>query len=346
MRQIRASFTRRASSTLLAASFLLALLPGSAAAFPVKIRRTGGTLYYSVSSSFPSSYRPLIDIARRAWQVQYLSDYFRIEPGDSAARIYYGYVDGTHGTVAWANVGCSTSSTGCEMMVDSSEAWHGSTSAPPSTRIDLLSVLTHEFGHWAGLYHSVDRPSTHATEPTMYPYITAGTSHQRSIAQDDVNSFLRTRTAGNFVANWGYETDLAFGWKFRPSATGGSMTRYCNDHTGAKYGACFVEFNGSGSANASVYQDIVYSHPSEYLYYRAWVRNRDTVTRTVTVAVWDLDRNRSENVRCSIPPGQWVECRTSTPIYIPSTSRRIRFEVYGPGPRNLDVDGVALWPSK
>ena len=341
----RLSNKQRALAALLGLSFVVSLLPGTADAFPVKIRRGGGTLYYSVSSSFPSSYRPMIDVARRAWQVQYLSDYFRIEPGGSAAIINYGYIDGSYGTAGWAHLGCNTNSTGCEMMIDSSEAWHASTSAPPSNRVDLLSVLTHEFGHWVGLDHSSDRPSTHATEPTMFDTIKMGTSHQRSVAQDDVNSFLRTRTSGNFVANWGYEADLAFGWKFRPSATGGSMTRYCNDHTGAKYGACFVEFNGAGSASASVYQDIVYSHRSEYLYYRAWVRNRDTVTRTVTVALWDLDRNRSENVRCSIPPGQWVECRTSKAIYIPSTTRRIRFEVYGPGPRNLDVDGVAVWPS-
>lgn len=108
---------------------------------------------------------------------------------------------------------------------------------------------------------------------------------------------------------------------------------------------CFVEFNGSGST-ASIYQDIIFSHPSHYLYYRAYLRNRSSRTTTAKVAVWDLDRNRSENVACSLPPGSWVACTASRPIYIPSSSRRIRLEIYGGGPGNLDVDSTALWRSQ
>ncbi len=49
-------------------------------------------------------------------------------------------------------------------------------------RADLLSVLTHEVGHFLGMGHAdADHP-----EATMYPYYSEGTAELRSLTEDDV----------------------------------------------------------------------------------------------------------------------------------------------------------------
>lgn len=54
---------------------------------------------------------------------------------------------------------------------------------------DLGAVLTHEFGHVLGLDESLDDP-----EATMWPYIRAGETHQRTLAEDDEDAVIELYT--------------------------------------------------------------------------------------------------------------------------------------------------------
>lgn len=55
-----------------------------------------------------------------------------------------------------------------------------------SNKFDLQSVATHEFGHWVGAHHTpTDSAYDHRT---MYPFVSHGELHQRTLAAGDIAS--------------------------------------------------------------------------------------------------------------------------------------------------------------
>lgn len=59
---------------------------------------------------------------------------------------------------------------------------HDFTVSDEAIEADLLSILTHETGHFLGIGHSED------AEATMYAFYTDGTTELRSLTADDVNA--------------------------------------------------------------------------------------------------------------------------------------------------------------
>ena len=89
-----------------------------------------------------------------------------------------------------------------QLVIDRDERWYTGTGEPEDDELDLLSVLTHEFGHAAGF--SGPFASGHfdpddalcapgSNQQTMCPKIPPGTTHMRSLEAHDIHTFA----AGN-----------------------------------------------------------------------------------------------------------------------------------------------------
>lgn len=287
-----------------------------------------------------------------AWEVQSLASYANFYQNDVlgvGVRVIAEWLDGRGGDFARATTPCRNDAVppDCVMRFDTAERWNTTTEQRDATWLDQYAVGTHEFGHWIGLRHSTDRPSTNPTDPSM-SHFGYGATYARTIAQDDANGMHVARPRFHIMsANDSFEyTSPFYGFTFRPGPSGGSATRYCNDWTGAANGVCFVQFNGGGAGGASYYQDI---HNRSYVQTnmraRVRLRNRGSQTVNATVAVWFLDTGGNVNGgNCSLTPTTttWTQCYSpyfNNPV---TGNVRLRLEVYNKGPYNMDVDTQIL----
>jgi hypothetical protein len=104
--------------------------------------------------------------------------------------IKYGAVDGQWGaaasTIKWLS---GSTIVQMEIKYDSAENWYKLTGTPGAGQVDLRSTAAHEFGHALGLQHTQPMPHCpgNSTDATMCSSFPAGTSHARSLQNDDQN---------------------------------------------------------------------------------------------------------------------------------------------------------------
>jgi hypothetical protein len=231
------------------------------------------------------------------------------------------------------------------MRFDSTERWNTTSEQRDANWCDLQSVALHEFGHWIGLSHSYDIPTTDARTAVMrgeqYSDLGYGVI-KRDIRQDDVNGFHAARNYATILtADDSMEYYGTWHFKFHQRVAGvGSRSLYC-DGSGYAGTRCFIEYNGSGN---SLYQDI--SPRGNYVNFRTMVararfRNRTGQPASVTVAVWNLDNGQvvAQQV-CNLPlDSSWVQC--ATPGFS-TGGNNLRQEVYNNTGGNVDIDTFIL----
>lgn len=88
-----------------------------------------------------------------------------------------------------------------QLVLDRDERWYTGSGEPDDDELDVLSVLTHEFGHAAGFSgpfasgHFDPDSDVCASGPgqhTMCPKIAPGTTHMRSLEAHDIHTFAKS----------------------------------------------------------------------------------------------------------------------------------------------------------
>ena len=127
-----------------------------------------------------------------------------------------------------------------QLVLDRAEPWYMGADEPEDDELDVLSVLTHEFGHAAGFSgpfadgHFDPDDELCAVGPkqhTMCPRIPLGTTHMRSLEAHDIHTFARanpsrapcTTFAGHAVCGAIRDRYLA-GYGGPPSSLGPPLT--------------------------------------------------------------------------------------------------------------------------
>jgi hypothetical protein len=146
---------------------------------------------YTFSFQFPTGQmRNRVHEGANAWtNVASSSWTWNFSNRSPGGEVWYTILDGNGGLAAVTNTFLRDGDTHVqtfEMVVDIAESWNIGTGAPSPSQLDMLSVLTHEFGHAAWADHS-DAACTPTSGPTMCAGITAGTTNKRSLEADDRN---------------------------------------------------------------------------------------------------------------------------------------------------------------
>lgn len=312
----------------------------------------GGPVYYNVSSTYTRAGYSVdrIHEADQAVAIQDLSLGFRFlhdNARTSSRLVVAGSIDGPGGVLANATLGCTVSGN-CTMRFDTAENWNMGTGVPGPGQFDFLTIAAHEFGHWVGLDHSTDVPSSDSVVPPMMrANFNAGTLVREPRA-DDTNGFKVARGGPyfNMVANSSFEYDQPFrAWNLLPSARGAAAARYCS---GSVDLSCFVQFNGNGAGGVSLYQDIhdyIGRGPRgsvpwhEYFSLDPSVMVRPNSSGLVSLAVFFLNTGGEVHRDCAVTAGVWTRC------VAPTTTQRqgntvIRLQVINHTPDNLSVDDL------
>lgn len=283
-----------------------------------------------------------------AWEVEELWKWTNLVANNgctTSRNLYFAWGDGFGGTLGQSNGACGSGSS-CYIWFDLYDRWNSTWEYRDNNWVDFRTVSLHEFGHWIGLAHSYDSPSTDNRSPIMQGWPSGGHNYgdiQRSIVQDDVNSFHAARNYATIIsADDSFEYHGWFYWDFHYRVPGqGSGTLYCGGGQGYAGTNCFIEYNGAGN---SVYQDMAIR--TEYVNYRTMVgrarfRNRTGAPASVTVAVWNLENGQvfAQQV-CNLPlDTSWIQC--ATPGFT-SDGRYMRLESYNNTGGNVDIDTAIL----
>lgn len=112
--------------------------------------------------------------------------------------IHYAPIDGASKVLAVATTCRFTSGNelySMQITFDTGEDWYTGTGTPPSGKIDLWAVATHEFGHTIGIAHfdAADAVCANNTRETMCPFYTVS---QRLPANHDVHGFTAAYGGG------------------------------------------------------------------------------------------------------------------------------------------------------
>lgn len=301
---------------------------------------------------WPSAYA-----ADQAWTVAGLDQQVRIVNDDSVTHhpVRVGFVDGPESGAAIGTKPCRSDAVTCEIRFETGygNTWNTTTELRDSSWLDFVAFATHEFGHWIGLDHSSDYPSTDNRKPTMWRY---PISEMRTIQQDDINGLRTARptyAAPNLLSN-GH-----FGWTYADWGGTDNTTWIGRQAVGWSLpwdsdGNRYLAFGGNG---ASVHQDL-------YIYNGNYVSGRTMTPRarfrfpnggSVTVAVWALDTAQLVYQRtCSVGAGStWREivgttwsaanCTGNVTFVEPTTSIPMRIEIYNNSPTSvINVDHVRV----
>lgn len=377
----------RRVALLAALSSLLAVFAAPANAFFAPIGDMPlGRIFYTIDQSYLNAgylAQPLW-AAEQGWKIQGLHGLAEFwndpnQPGAANRRVQAGFIDGAGGAAARVNaIGCRDI---CTMTFEpAGYLWNTTMELRDDSWLDFVGVATHEFGHWHGLRHVTrhDTPenirgttngryadSDNGANPTMEgPAEIPNAKYMRTIQADDVNGFRAARhgTTTDIAANgsfdhaspgWGGAHGMGWGFRRGGNGTTGSSARYCS---GAVHGPCFIEFNGGGAVQSSLYQDI-FSWNGNWISGRAMTpraRLRSPVfTSSVSVVVWAMETVPATAVysrTCTLPPGQWIElsstasaCAGQVSFAEPTNSSWMRLEIYNNHTNhNLDVDNVRL----
>jgi hypothetical protein len=281
-----------------------------------------------------------------AWEVEDLrkwSDLYA-NNANTTHNIYFAWGDGYKvGYSAYATIGCG-SSVNCQMVFDLYEVWNSTYEIRDSSWLDFRSVALHEFGHWIGLDHYWDFPSTDNRVSVMHAELGYG-EIRRSIVQDDINGFHGARNYATIIsADDSFEYHGWFYWDFHYRVAGqGSGTLYCGGGQGYAGTNCFIEYNGAGN---SVYQDMAIrnqyvANGQRSMQGRVRFRNRTGAPAQVTVAVWNLENGTVYSQQtCNLPlDTSWLQCATP---YFTSDGRMMRLEAYNLTGGNVDIDTAIL----
>lgn len=143
------------------------------------------------ASSMSSSEKGSISYAVGKWENEADFDW-RYSSG-SVNDVYFYDIDGRGGVYAYVNhwtVGNYI--TKMRMRFDENESWYSGSGSVSSSRLDLRSIATHEFGHAVGVAHTQNsRCSSSVSElrrPTMCPTYNYGRSYGRTLEDDDENA--------------------------------------------------------------------------------------------------------------------------------------------------------------
>lgn len=317
--------------------------------------------YYGISPSIPID---AVYATEVVWEVdgQASTHQFAHQPGGPTNnRVLMEWIDGNpSGTdvLGDATMPCWGSSSNCRLRLDSGNNWYNGTGTPASNQTDMRSVLIHEFGHWHGLDHSDFAPGTDTRTPVMSATIGDGVL-RRLLTQDDANGFqsARSLSPGNVLANRSFElrtpntnytsTNPFAGWRIGSSPNGQQSAWYCNDSAfPAHDGACFVEFNGRGTAGSSIYQDLSVERPGSND--GTWAPRLQFRVRgqagSINLVVWWLDTTGPQfnQVTCQGAANVWTFCSLGN-LTEPAGTRRIRIQVYNNTTGNVDVDSTRLY---
>jgi hypothetical protein len=364
--------------------------PAHAFAVPKFIGSDWNTVRYTVEQNFFDAFyaggqdRSAVHTADQAWTAQdlWLNVRFLDFGGPGIIRRWFGAGNGI--AQAFGNVPGSFACRGdlpgpCIIEVNpEGHAWN--TLPGNNTRpgwLDLTGTLVHEMGHWAGIDHSCDHPSSDGGAiPSVACYYTEGADDQRlrTIQADDVNALKVARPTGNpgfrnilandafthqglaysQFANGFWFTDPGWGGAFQTGwgkLGGGFVDRNCNAAHQPASAPCFMAI-GAGSGS-SLYQDVAIWDGN---YIRGYalspnVRLRapfDGVWGSASLVIWNLDTGQNVYQRnCVLPPRQWIpssstsQCWGSTYLAEPPGTW-LRFEIYNTSNTNLDIDDTLL----
>ena len=149
----------------------------------------GSSAKYGFASNVPGgAWRDRAINAVNAWNNVSTSSWtWTYSSIDADGEVAYENVDGLGGTLGITYTGprCTNNSV-CtfNIYVDNSEPWYTGISSPTTSQLDLQSNLTHEFGHAAWANHT-NLTCTANSGPTMCGDLFKGTTHQRTLEQDD-----------------------------------------------------------------------------------------------------------------------------------------------------------------
>lgn len=144
---------------------------------------------YAYDSSYPTgNWRTRATEAATAWNNVTPSPWTWSYSSSSNNKLFYINIDGAGGAVgALDPYTCGGVYCRFDLKIDTSDApWYTGTGTPSSNEYDLLSILTHEFGHATGLGHSSSLCSQYG-RATMCPSQPRGVTYFRSLEADDRN---------------------------------------------------------------------------------------------------------------------------------------------------------------